>query len=296
MGVYSTKKVAVLIAMLGVVLFSAKAVMVKLVYQYEVDTVTLLLFRMMLSLPFYLLVAMLNWSVLKSKLTVKIAISVVVFGFLGYYLASYFDFLGLQYIKASLERIILFIYPTVVLVLSSVFLKRKITRVQVLAILITYLGIVIMYYQEPNFMELSSLLGVGLIVLSALTYASYLVGSDWLIPQLGSTLFTSLAMMVSCVCVCLHYAVVGDFQFTSYPHQVYWLSLAMAIFSTVIPSYLISYAIKILGAPNFSVIASLGPVSTIVLAWMFLGETLSWGQILGAIVVIGGVYVVTQKK
>ncbi|RJE74072.1 DMT family transporter [Reichenbachiella sp. MSK19-1] len=293
---FSSKSFGFLIALLGVVLFSAKAVMVKLAYVHEIDTVTLLLFRMMFSLPIYLAIAAWNFSVLKEKLTPRIFGAVILFGFLGYYLASYFDFLGLQYIKASLERIILFIYPTIVLFLSWFFLKKRITKNQMIAVVVTYAGIIVMYLQEPGFSELSNVTGVLLIVLSALTYASYLVGSDWLIPKLGPVVFTSLAMMISCACVAVHYCFVGDFELMSYPMEVYALSLGMAVFSTVIPSYLISYAIKLLGASDFSIVASFGPVSTIVLAWIFLGERLTVFQMIGAIVVIIGVYFVTRKK
>ncbi|PIB36028.1 permease [Reichenbachiella sp. 5M10] len=296
MPVFSLKHWGFLIALLGVVLFSAKAVVVKLAYAFGIDTVTLLLFRMMFSLPIYLVIAALNFSALKEKLTPRIFGAVLLFGFLGYYLASYFDFLGLQYIKASLERIILFIYPTIVLFLSWLFLKKKIAKNQVIAVMISYAGIVVMYFQEPGFSELSNVVGVLLIVMSALTYASYLVGSDWLIPKLGPVLFTSLAMIVSCVCVVVHYCFVGDFDLMNYPMEVYGLSLGMAVFSTVVPSYLISYAIKLLGASDFSIVASFGPVSTIVLAWIFLGERLTVFQMIGAVVVIIGVYFVTRKK
>ncbi|MCV9385377.1 DMT family transporter [Reichenbachiella ulvae] len=284
------------LAFLGVVMFSAKAVMVKLAYVNGVEAVSLLLLRMLFALPVYLLITSLNFSKLKTRLNPKNLWALLLFGFLGYYLASYFDFLGLKFIKASLERIILFIYPTIVLILSFLFLKKKIESRQVIAIAITYLGVLVMYYQEPDFSSTESMLGVGLILLSALTYASYLVGSDWLIPQLGSTLFTSLAMIVSCICVILHYCMVGDFDLFNYPAEVYGLSIAMATLSTIIPSYLISYAIKLLGASDFSVMASMGPVSTIILAWVFLGEQLTVIQIVGAIVVIVGVYYVTRKK
>lgn len=290
------RRLGYLIALLGVVLFSAKAVMVKLAYGYGVEAVTLLLLRMLFALPVYLVVTAANISRAKSRLNFKNFGSLLLFGFVGYYLASYFDFLGLKFIKASLERIILFIYPTIVLILSYFFLKKKIEARQVVAIGITYLGVWVMYYQEPDFSSESSLLGVGLILLSALTYASYLVGSDWLIPQLGSTLFTSLAMIVSCLCVIVHYSLVGDFNLITYPAEVYYLSIAMATLSTIIPSYLISYAIKLLGASDFSVMASMGPVSTIVLAWIFLGEELTLIQVAGAVVVIIGVYFVTQKR
>lgn len=285
-----------LIGVLGVVMFSAKAVMVKIAYQYEIDPVSLLLLRMLFALPFYLTMLVIEYKQIKSKLNTNILTKIILFGFLGYYLASYFDFLGLEYIKASLERIILFIYPTLVLILSMFFLKSKVTRNQVIAILITYGGVVFIFIQDESLISGVNI-GVGaiLIFLSALTYASYLVGSGYLIPKIGSSAFTSLAMIVSCLCVILHFLVVGDVDLLSFPVEVYWLALAMGIISTVLPSYMISYSIKSIGASNFAILGSLGPVSTIILAFVFLREQFTVLQSLGVLIVILGVYFVSKK-
>ncbi|MEH6705910.1 MAG: DMT family transporter [Galbibacter orientalis] len=285
----------ILIGILGVVLFSAKAVMVKLAYQYNVSAVNLLMFRMLFALPFYIAVLLFTKKE-SEKLPRKNHVWLIVFGFIGYYLASYFDFVGLQYIKASIERIILFIYPTIVLLLSSIFLKRPISRVQVFAISITYIGIIIAFWDEISVDGAQFLLGAGFIFLSAITYASYLVGSDWLIPKFGVVRFTSYAMIVSCVSVILHYSLFEHTSLLGYHPNVYWLGLAMAFFSTVIPSYLVSYCIKEIGASNFSILAGLGPISTIILASIFLGERLTLLQFGGAILVIVGIIVVSLNK
>ncbi|MGL1889507.1 MAG: DMT family transporter [Reichenbachiella sp.] len=285
-----------LIGILGVVLFSAKAVMVKLAYQFDVNAVSLLLLRMLFALPFYLFIAIKDYQSIRSKLNQDILLGIVFFGFLGYYLASYFDFLGLMYIKASLERIILFIYPTLVLLISWVFLKRKVTKNQVVAILITYVGVIFIFVQDPDLGRGNNIgVGAGLIFLSALTYASYLVGSGYLIPKIGAKNFTSLAMIVSCIGVIFHYLLIGDFKLLEFDKEVYWLGLVMAIFSTVLPSYMVSYAIKMVGAPNFSILGSFGPVSTIVLAYVFLGEQVSVSQWFGIVVVVMGVYYISKK-
>lgn len=292
----SKKSMAVVLAILGVVLFSAKAVIVKLAYEYDVDSVSLLLLRMTFALPFYLVMAYIKKPSHPESIDRKDYLWLILFGILGYYLASYFDFLGLEYIKASLERIILFVYPTLVLIISRVFLKKEITRIQSAAILISYIGILITFWQELSMTGDNALLGGILIFFSALTYASYLVGSGWLIPKFGATTFTSYVMIVSCIAVFVHYSLIEHEDILSFPREVYGLSLVMAVLSTVIPSYLVSAAIKQLGASNFSIIGSLGPISTIILANIFLDERLTLLQLVGTLIVIIGVLVVSLKR
>lgn len=286
----------VLIAILGIILFSAKAIMVKLAYQYDVSSIHLLLFRMLFSLPFYLGISIISKPLQPSRIKNKDYLWIVFFGFVGYYLASYFDFLGLKYIKAGLERIILFIYPTFVIILSKIIFKKNLSRNQIIAILITYFGVVITFQNEIQLNSDNTVLGIILILLSALTYASYLVGSGWLIPKFGVKLFTSYAMLVSTICVIIHYLVADRNNIFEYPYQVYILGFLMAIFSTLIPSFLVSLAIKKLGASNFSILGSVGPISTILLAYLFLGERLTFWQVIGSIIVIIGISFVTFTK
>ncbi len=286
----------ILFAIIGVVLFSAKAVMVKMAYLYGIDHLTLLLFRMVFAFPFYLLIALLSKPLYPKEIRTKDYLWIVFFGFIGYYLASLFDFMGLQHVKAGLERIILFIYPTIVVLLSWFIFGKKITKLQILAIVVTYVGVFITFWDEVGVDENTILLGGFLIFLSAFTYASYLVGSGWLIPKFGVLQFTSYAMIVSTICIAVHYLFVNGFRLSSYPKEVYLLGLAMAIFSTLVPSFLVSAAINRLGASTFSIFGSLGPVSTIILAFFFLDETISLVQIFGMLVVIAGVMLVSRIK
>ncbi|MDY8135620.1 DMT family transporter [Aquimarina sp. 2201CG5-10] len=286
----------VVLAILGVVLFSAKAVLVKLAYQYDISSEHLLLFRMLFSLPFYMIIAFMSTPTSPEKIETKDYLWILFFGFVGYYLASYFDFLGLQYIKAGLERIILFIYPTLVIILSKLFFKKTITKRQLIVILLTYIGVIVTFWGELQLDSDYLELGVFLIFLSALTYATYLVGSGWLIPKFGVVTFTSYAMIVSSLCIIIQYLVFDRGDIFSYPIEIYILGITMAIFSTIIPSYLVSAAIAKLGASNFSIIASLGPISTIVLAFFILGEQLSGIQMIGAAIVIYGIYMISKKK
>lgn len=291
---------AVLIAALGVILFSTKAVIIKLAYQYDIDAVSLLLLRMLFALPFYVVIFGLRrkeWK--ENPLTKKQLGAILSLGFVGYYLASYFDFKGLTLISASLERLILFSYPTIVLVLSAIFLKKRITVPQYVSILITYLGIAIIFLDKGGITGGSSsdlLWGSSFIALSAFAYAVYLVGSNSLIAQVGTVRLTTYSMIISCFIVILHYLITTEPDIFNYQLEVYLLSFLMAIIATVIPSFLINEAIKRMGAPNVSIIGSLGPVSTITLSMIFLGEALTFIQYGGALVIICGVVVISRSK
>lgn len=285
----------VILAVFGVVLFSAKAIMVKLAYVYDIDSVSLLLLRMLFSLPVYLVIAFLVRPEKKEEIKKTDYLWLVFFGFVGYYLASYFDFEGLNYIKAGLERIVLFVYPTLVLLISRMFLKTKISNIQILAIVLTYVGVVTAFSGELDLTSDHLYSGVGLIFLSALTYAMYLVGSGWLIPKFGVLCFTSYAMIISTVCVVVHYGITHEINLLEYPNEVYFLGVGMAILSTIIPSFMVSKSIQLIGSSNFSIIASIGPISTIMLAYVFLDETLSINQVFGTVIVICGIWIVSKK-
>ncbi|WP_299109682.1 DMT family transporter [uncultured Winogradskyella sp.] len=286
----------ILLGVLGIVLFSSKAVMVKLAYQYNIDALSMLLLRMLFAFPFYMVIAYIYRKEQKEDVQKKDYLWLVFFGFVGYYLASYFDFVGLTYIKASLERIILFVYPTIVLLFNKLFLKKPITKLQKLAILITYIGIVITFGSEVSVSGDNTYLGGFFVMLSAITYASYLVGSGWLIPRFGVMRFTAYAMLVSCVCVFVHYGFFFKTEIFNYPWQVYVLGLCIAVFATVIPSFLVSISIKLINSSNFAVIAGIGPISTIILAVIFLNESLTTLQIIGTLVVISGILLISKSK
>ena len=287
----------VLIGLLGIVMFSSKAVMVKLAYNYDVDSISILLLRMLFAFPFY--VAILFWKrkeAVKPQLTRNDFYWLIGFGVIGYYASSYFDFVGLSYIKASLERIILFLYPTMVLIFNKLFLKKPISKVQAGAILLTYLGVVIAFGDEVSISGSDTYIGGIFILLSAVTYAAYLVGSGWLIPKFGVTRFTAYAMIVSCFCVFIHFLIVNKADIFGLPKEVYVLGFLIAIIATVIPSFLVSKSISMINSSNFAIVAGAGPISTIILAGIFLGEVLTWLQLFGALVVIVGILLVSLRK
>ncbi|PSR54629.1 hypothetical protein AHMF7605_14490 [Adhaeribacter arboris] len=289
-----------LIVLLAAVCFSSKAVMVKLAYRYHIDSVSLLALRMAFSLPFFVLIGVLSRKKEVPAVPVKRRdyALLVFYGLMGYYLASLFDFLGLQYITAGLERLILFIYPTLVVVFSWLFLGKKITRNQYIALGLTYSGVLLVLLGDVEVQTSKHLIKGGLFIFaSAVTYALYLMGSGVLIPKFGSVRFNSYAMSVAALGVFVHYLInQGGGQLFHYVPAVYGYSLLMAIVATVLPSYLIAEGIRLVGAGNAAIIGSIGPISTILLAYIFLDETVSGIQLLGTAIVLAGILLITIKK
>lgn len=287
----------IIAGVLSAACFSTKAIFVKLSYPYGVDSTTLLMLRMLSALPFYLAIAMyMGYLGRWNTFTRRDWLLLILLGLLGYYLASLFDFMGLQYISASLERIILFAYPALVLLLGYVFLGQKITRIQHVALLLTYGGILLVMLQPEMIVEGGKYwLGVVLVFLSALTYAIYLLGGGKLIPRLGSMPFTTAALLVSTLAVVIHAVVMHREGWPPIHPTVVKYGIWMGIVSTVIPTYLINYSIRNLGASNASLVATLGPVTTIGLAYIFLGERLTALQWLGSLLVIVGVVVISVR-
>lgn len=289
----------VLLAFFASIMFSTKAVFVKLAYQYDIDAVSLLLLRMLFSLPFYIGIAF--YATQKSSTyqpTRKDYLKVLFLGIMGYYVASLFDFLGLQYITASLERLILFAYPTFVVLIGVFYFKEKINRSQIIALLLTYLGIVIIFIGNVDITSQRNLIiGSILIFLCAFTFAIYIAGSGQLLPKLGTWRFTSYALIVSSVAVILHYLILnhGLGQF-NYPYQIYVIAILMAVVSTVIPTLLTSEGIRLIGSSNVAIVASVGPISTIVMAYFFLGERLTLVQLIGGVLVLFGVVFVSVAR
>lgn len=291
---------AVFLVFLGAILFSTKAIMVKLAYRYGVDSLSLLALRMLFSLPLYLLIAGYDKSKQgqnRAPLSRQTWLYTLGLGVLGYYLASLFDFLGLQYVSAGMERLLLFLYPTLVVILSSILFKEKVSRSKMLALLLTYLGVSIAFAQNINQTNDNNLwLGAGLILLSAFTYAVYLLGSGRFLQRVGTLRFTSLAMIGACTAVLVHHGIVKQWQLFNFATPVYYYGMVMAVFATVVPSFLISEGIRLIGASNASVIGSIGPISTIILAYIFLGESFGFWQWIGTFLVIGGVLIISLQK
>ena len=285
-------------AFVGALLVSTKAIIVKLAYQHGVDSASLLMLRMLFSLPFFAIIAWHSLSrkpqqlkVLKSPWPLSFS------GLMGYYLASFFDLAGLQYIDAGLERIILFTYPTIVVLISFFYLKEKITLPQVIAILVTFVGIGLAYQGNLSINQNADVTkGALLVFMAAVTYAIYFIGSQKLVAQIGTRLYNSLAMLIATAAVLLHNSLVNGWNIFDFTAPVYGYALLMGTLSTVIPSFLIVEGIRVIGAKNSSIIGTIGPISTILLAIIFLGETITVMQGIGTLVVIGGILILLLRK
>jgi drug/metabolite transporter (DMT)-like permease len=286
-------------AVLGVLGFSFKAILIKLAYAWHpVDAVTLLTLRMLFSAPFF--IAMAWWAGRRPAarpITRRDWRALVWLGFIGYYLASLLDFMGLVYITAALERLVLFLYPTLVVLLSAVLRGRPITRRAVLALLLSYAGIAFVFVHDLRLGGDTAALWTGgaLVFASAFAYALYLVGAGDVIARMGSLRFIAWAMLVSSTFVLTQFALTRDLALLRVPASIYGLSLTMAVFSTVLPTWLIAEAIRRLGANTSSLIGSLGPVFTIGLGALILGEAVHGVQLFGAALVLLGVALVTLQ-
>ena len=286
----------VIFALIAAVGFSAKAILVKLAYLDHVDAITLLALRMVFSVPFFVAVAI--WVNRRHVVPLKQQdwLAVIALGLLGYYLSSFLDFLGLQYISAGLERLILFLYPTMTVILSALIYRRAIGRKVIAAMALSYAGILLVFLHDVSMSQGGVVLGAALVFASTLSYSSYLVGAGHAIARIGATRFTAYAMVVASAASLLQFGVTHPLSALDLPLRVYELSIAMAIFSTVLPVFLLSYAIKRIGSGNSSLIGSIGPVATIALAYVFLGERVSLLQIAGSSLVLAGVIVVSMNS
>ncbi|NNM68624.1 MAG: DMT family transporter [Gallionella sp.] len=287
----------VVFALLAAVGFSAKAILVKLAYLSHVDAITLLALRMVFSVPFFIVVAVWIRRQHAEPLNTHDRLLVLALGLLGYYLSSLLDFLGLQYISAGLERLILFLYPTMTVLLSALVYKRAIGKTTLAAMALSYAGIALVFLHDMGMRQGGSIvLGAVLVFFSTLSYSSYLVGVGHAIKRIGTARFTAYAMVVASAASLLQFLVMRPMSALDLPLRVYGLSIAMAIFSTVLPVFLLSYAIRRIGSGSASLIGSIGPVSTIYMAYLFLNENVSWLQIAGSSLVLCGVLIITLNS
>ena len=288
----------IVLALLAAIGFSAKAILVKLAYRHPVDAVTLLALRMSFSVPFFLAAAL--WSHHRDdaqSLELKDWGAILGLGFVGYYLSSLLDFLGLQYISAGLERLVLFLYPTIVVILSALFLNRPLGRQEMVAMGLSYAGIVLVFVHDFSGVHGSGMaLGAGLVFASTLTYSIYLIGVGQVITRIGTIRFTSYAMTVASVVTLMQFAFTHPMTAMRQPISVYTLGLSMAIISTVLPVFMLSASIRLIGSGQASLLGTIGPVSTIFMAQAFLGEVVSLPQAIGSVLVMAGVALIGRRS
>ena len=285
-------------AVVGVLGFSFKAILIKLAYAWApIDAVTLLTLRMAYSAPVFLAMALFARRRATAPLARGDWLQILWLGFTGYYLASLVDFMGLEYVSAALERLMLYLYPTIVVVLSAIFLRQRITGRIVVALLLSYAGIFLVFGRDLTLAgdPRALLYGGALVFASAVLYAFYLVGAGPVIARLGSLRFIALAMLTSTVFIFAQFAATRRAADLAAPLDIQLLALAMAIFSTVLPTYLVAEAIKRIGANRTSLLGSLGPLFTIALGYWLLAEPVTPVQLAGAALVLAGVTLVTLR-
>ena len=298
---WSPERVGFALAILAALGFSFKAIFVKLAYAVPqpvpVDSVTLLSLRMLFSVPVF---AWVGWRASRhlAPLTGRDWLLVVALGLLGYYGASILDFMGLQYITASLERLILFTYPTLTILIGVLFLRHTATRRDMAALLLSYAGIGLAFAHDLHIAgdTRAVLIGAGFVFASAVSYAFYQAGSEPAIRRLGAARFTALAMLVSTVATLLHFAATQPVATLAQPLPVYLHALGMALFSTVLPVFMTSAAIRRIGSPRTAMIGTLGPILTIFFGAWLLGEPLTWWQMGGAALVLAGVMLAGKRR
>lgn len=285
------------IAIGGAILFSTKAIVAKLLYRYQLDAVTVLAFRMLFSLPFFAAVAV--WK-MKSEAPLSVADRwrLVGLGLIGYYLSSFLDFLGLQYISVGLERLILFLTPTFVLLMTTFALKRHISRVEWCALAASYCGIVLVFVHDlrGGVSVAATVTGALLVLGSALSYAVYLLFCGELVKRIGSLRLVSYAMCVSSVACIAQFFVLRPAAMLIQPMQVYGLSLVNGIFCTIFPVFMTMVAVQRIGAATASQAGMVGPVSTLFLGALILGEPVTGVQLAGTCMVLAGIYLLSKKK
>ncbi len=286
----------VFLVLLGAASLSTKSIFVKLSILHGADGTTALMFRMLFALPYYIGILIFSRKDKRLHSDFSTWIKVILTGLSGFYLASLFDFVGLQYVQANLERLIVFVYPTFVLILGAVIFKRKVTKVQIISVSVAYLGIITAFLsQDFGTADSYLLLGAFFITLSALFYALFLVFSDNLIRQVGTILFNGVTMLAGITAVLLHYLTVYGPVFRGFEWQVYFYGLCMAVIATIIPTLALTKGILLIGSSNTAILSTFGPVATIAMSYFILHEPFSFIQGVGTIMVLAGVLFLSLK-
>jgi drug/metabolite transporter (DMT)-like permease len=283
------------LALLGSIAFSGKAIIVKLAYRYGVDAVTLIMYRMLFALPLFVWLA---WWAGRGKrpLAQRDWIAVFALGFSGYYLASFLDFAGLAYITAGLERLILYLNPTIVLGLGALLFKRSVSRRQLIALALSYCGALVVFGHEVRLQGAHVALGAALVFASAVSYALYLVYSGEVVKRLGALRLTGLASSVACLLCIAQFALLRPLSALNVAPEVIWLSVLNATLCTVAPVLMVMMAIERVGAATAAQAGMIGPLSTILMGVVILGEPFTSLMALGTVLVLSGIWLLTKWR
>ena len=285
----------ILLAVAGSICFSGKAIIVKLSYRYGVDTVTLLMYRMLFALPLFLLA---SWWAGRDKpaLTRREWLMLAGLGFSGYYLASFLDFLGLQYVTASLERLILYMNPTIVLGASMLLFKTRVQSSQWLALAVSYSGVLLVFAHDLTFGGSHVALGSLLVFCSAVSYALYLLFTGEAVKQLGALRVTGVASSIaSLICIAQFFAL-RPVSAMAVPTQVLWLAVLNATLCTFVPVLLVAMALERVSPSVTAQVGMVGPLSTIILSVLLLNEPFNLWMVAGTILVLSGIWMLQRRR
>jgi drug/metabolite transporter (DMT)-like permease len=283
------------LAIVGAIAFSGKAIIVKLAYRYGVDAVTLIMYRMLFALPMFVAIA---WWAGRDRppLTARDWRVASALGFCGYYLASFLDFAGLRYVTASLERLVLYLNPTLVLLLGWAIYRRRVSLPQLGAMGVSYIGIALVFGHELSFDREGTALGAALVFGSAISYALYLVISSEEVKRIGSLRLTGLASSVACVLCIAQFVLLRPLSAADVAPPVVWLSLLNAVVCTVTPIMLVMMAIERIGAAHTAQAGMVGPLSTIAMGVVFLGEPFTGYTLAGTLFVLAGIMLLARLR
>jgi len=294
------QNIGILMALTSIVFFSGKAVLIKLAYDYDISTVELMTLRMGFALPFYLVIGYFSWikSPNRTNIDGRQYLGIGIVGISGYYTANYLDLQSLRYISVNLERMVLFTYPAFTLILTALLYQKPLVRKEVLALSVAYLGIsVIMLHDSLTIVDTQSLITGGLYVLAAaFFFAIFLMGSQHYVRLVGSAAFTTIAMIAASVMILIHFLLNHQFADLIFPTRLYMIAIAMAVLSTVIPSYLMSIAIRRIGASTSSILGAAGPLTSAILAIIVLNEVFTLYHGLGMALVIIGITIISRTS
>lgn len=282
-------------AAVGAVLFSGKAIIVKLAYRHGVDAVTLIMYRMLFALPLFVALAWCSGRG-RAALTRRDAVAVAGLGFSGYYLASFLDFAGLAYVSAGLERLILYMNPTLVLALGALLFKRRVGWRQLVALAIGYAGVLLVFGQEVDAAGPHVVLGTLLVFGSAVSYAAYLLYSGEVVQRLGALRLTGLATTVACVLCIVQFLLLRPIDAAFVAPQVVWLSVLNATVCTFAPVLLVMLAIERVGATVAAQTGMIGPLSTLLMGVAVLGEPFTVWLAAGTALVLAGIWLLATWR
>jgi drug/metabolite transporter (DMT)-like permease len=291
--------VGVALAAVAAVSFSLRSIFVKLAYEDMHDPVTLLALRMIFALPFFVIALVIHYRFTDRSSSIRISsrdIGVLLgLGFVGYYLSSLLDMIGLQFVSAGVGRLLLFIYPTIVVIISTFALGKKPTLKEIAALAITYVGVSLVLSNNYGGNNDDFWFGATIIIASAMSFSLYLVGSGEIVAKVGTVRFTAYATMAACMFCVLHFLAFRSFSALVLPPRVYVLVVAMSVFSTVMPIFMMAEALRRIGASRVAMTSALGPIATVIAGNLGLDERMTLLQSLGAALVISGVVLVTVQ-